>query len=66
MLRVLPAILPVPLPLAKRIIIVQLRDWFVEPLAKAGDYRKDQIIGEFGFVVVNESAHALIIDTATS
>lgn len=45
---------------------VTLRDWFVEPLAKAGDYRKDQIIGEFGFVVVNESAHALIIDTATS
>ncbi len=45
---------------------VTLRDWFVEPLAKDGDYRKDEIIGEFGFVVENESAHAVITDTATS
>jgi hypothetical protein len=43
-----------------------LRDWFVQPLATNGDYRKDQIVGEFGFVVLDESAHAIIIDTATS
>lgn len=45
---------------------VTLRDWFVEPLAKDGDYRKDQIIGEFSFVLTNEKAHARIYDTATS
>lgn len=45
---------------------VTLRDWFVEPLAKDGDYRKDQIVGEFSFVLTNEKAHALIYDTATS
>lgn len=45
---------------------VTLRDWFVEPLSKDGDYRKDEIIGEFSFVLQNEKAHALIYDTATS
>lgn len=45
---------------------VTLRDWFVEPLAKGGDYRKDQIIGEFSFVLCNEKAHARIHSTATS
>jgi hypothetical protein len=45
---------------------VTLRDWFVEPLAKDGDYRKDQIIGEFSFVLTNEKAHSLITGTATS
>jgi hypothetical protein len=45
---------------------VTLRDWFIEPLAKDGDYRKDEIIGEFGFVVENETAHARIHTLATS
>jgi hypothetical protein len=45
---------------------VTLRDWFVEPLAKGGDYKKDQIVGEFGFVLTNEKANALISGTATS
>lgn len=45
---------------------VTLRDWFVETLAKDGDYRKDQIIGEFSFVLQNEKAHSLITGTATS
>jgi len=37
-----------------------LRDWFEEPLAKSGDYVRGQIVGEFGFVVQNEKAHAII------
>lgn len=45
---------------------VTLRDWFRKPLASSGDYDKEEIIGEFGFVVVNEEAHAIIHDTATS
>ena len=45
---------------------VTLRDWFVEPLAKGGDYKKDQIVGEFGFVLTNEKANAIITGTATS
>lgn len=45
---------------------VTLRDWFVHPLAISGDYRKDEILGEFGFVVQNESAHGIIKDLTTS
>lgn len=42
------------------------RDWREEKLAKLGDSSKTQIVGEFGLVVMNESAHAVITDTATS
>lgn len=45
---------------------VTLRDWFVHPLAIGGDYTKDEILGEFSFVVQNEKAHAVITGTATS
>jgi hypothetical protein len=45
---------------------ITLRDWAVEPLAKTGDSTKEQIIGEFGFVVKSEKAHAIIHDLATS
>lgn len=41
---------------------VTLRDWFVQPLAISGDYVKSEILGEFGFVVVNEKAHGVIKD----
>lgn len=45
---------------------VTLRDWYVHPLAISGDYRKDEILGEFGFVVMNETAHGIIKDLTTS
>lgn len=45
---------------------ITLRDWTVERLGKVGDYERDQIVGEFGFVLTNEKAHARIYDTATS
>lgn len=45
---------------------VTLRDWFIHPLPAAGDYKKDEILGEFGFVLVNEEANAVIYNTATS
>lgn len=45
---------------------VTLRDWFVHPLAITGDFRKDEILGEFGFVVMNETAHGIIKDLTTS
>jgi hypothetical protein len=38
------------------------RPWFVKPLAEGGDYTKKEIVGEFGFVVVNESAHGIVKD----
>ncbi len=38
------------------------RPWFVKPLAEGGDYTKKEIVGEFGFVVVNETAHGVIKD----
>lgn len=37
-----------------------LRNWTTELLAKTGDFEKSQIVGEFGFVVCNEKAHAVI------
>lgn len=45
---------------------VTLRDWHVHPLAVSGDYRKDEILGEFGFVCMNETAHGIIKDLTTS
>lgn len=44
---------------------ITLRNWTVEKLAKTGDYERSQVIGEFGFVLKNEQAHALIYNTAT-
>ena len=41
---------------------VTLRDWFVQPLAIDGDYKKDQVVGEFGFVLQNQEAHGIIKD----
>jgi hypothetical protein len=43
-----------------------VRPWFVKQLAESGDYTKKEIVGEFGFVVVNESAHGIIKDLTTS
>jgi hypothetical protein len=43
---------------------VTLRPWFVEPLAKGGDYTKDEIVGEYGFVLQHEEAHAIIENTS--
>ncbi len=45
---------------------ITLRPWFVKQLAESGDYTKKEIVGEFGFVVVNESAHGIIKDLTTS
>jgi hypothetical protein len=41
---------------------VTLRPWFVKQLAESGDYTKKEIVGEYGFVVVNETAHGIIDD----
>ena len=45
---------------------VTLRPWAVEPLAKTGDSDKDQVIGEFSFVVTTPNSNAIITGTATS
>lgn len=45
---------------------VTLRNWQVKQLAESGDYTKKEIVGEFGFVVVNEEAHGIIKDLKTS
>lgn len=45
---------------------ITLRPFAVKPLAEDGDYTKKQIVGEFGFVVENETAHGLIKDLKTS
>lgn len=45
---------------------VTLRDWRIHPLATIGDYKRDEILGEFGFVVMNETAHGIIKDLTTS
>lgn len=34
--------------------------FFSEPLAKDGDYERGEVLGEFGFVLRNEKAHAYI------
>ena len=41
-------------------------DWFVEDLAKTGDSRKGQVVGEFGFFVANQTAHAKITGFSTT
>lgn len=41
-----------------------LRNWFVEPLAKTGDYRRDEIIGEFSFAVTCAEANEVLINLA--
>lgn len=43
-----------------------LRDWFVHPLGISGDYVKDELLGEFGFVLQMEKSHAVITGTAIS
>lgn len=45
---------------------VTLRDWRNVPLAITGDAERHMLLGEFGFVVQNEEAHAIISGTATS
>lgn len=45
---------------------ITLRPFAVKPLAEDGDYTKKQIVGEFGFVVENETAHGVIKDLKTS
>lgn len=44
---------------------ITIRDWDVTPLGINGDYEEMQIIGEFGFVVINEEANAYIHSLAT-
>ena len=41
-----------------KLSLVPLRQFFEEPLAKAGDAEKSQIIGEYTLEVMNETAHA--------
>lgn len=46
---------------------VTLEDWFIHPLAINGDLAKrDEIIGEFGFVVKHPEAHGWIYGLSTS
>ena len=40
--------------------------FFDEPLAKDGDYEKGQIVGEYGFVVKNDKAHAMLTTISTT
>jgi hypothetical protein len=40
--------------------------FFEEPLAKSGDYQKNQIVGEYTFKLANETAHAWIYSMSTS
>lgn len=43
-----------------------LRDWKEEELSKGGDYERKQIVGEFGFILCNEKAHAVIKNISTT
>lgn len=43
-----------------------LRDWTEEPLGKTGDSSETQIVGEFGFILENEQAHAYIKNMSTT
>lgn len=45
---------------------ITYRDWFMEELGKVGDFKEMQIIGEFGFVCINEEANGYIKSLATS
>lgn len=42
-----------------------LRDWDVTELGTVGDFEEIQIVGEFGFVVINEAANAYIYNLNT-
>jgi hypothetical protein len=46
--------------------ILPFDPFFDEPLAKDGDYEKGHIVGEYGFVLKNEKAHAHITSISTS
>lgn len=43
-----------------------LRDWSEKELAQDGDYFRREIKGEFGFVVCNEKAHAIVSGFSTT
>lgn len=45
---------------------ITMRDWSIGELGQNGDYVEMQIVGEFGFVVINEEANAYIHTLATS
>lgn len=45
---------------------VPFDDFFDQPLAITGDAKKGEVIGEYGFVVQNEKAHAIISGFSTS
>jgi hypothetical protein len=40
--------------------------FFYEDLAKTGDAEKGQVVGEYGFIVANEKAHALVHTFSTT
>lgn len=43
-----------------------LRSWKEELMAKTGDSTQTQIVGEYGFIVENERAHAIITGMSTT
>jgi hypothetical protein len=45
---------------------VTLRDWDIQKLAKTGDADREQIIGEFGFVLQMPKAHGYLYNLATA
>jgi hypothetical protein len=45
---------------------ITIRPFDHEELAKTGDWTKGQVLGEYGFVVENEKAHAIISGISTS
>lgn len=45
---------------------ITLRDWQVIDRPVTGDYQVKDILGEFGFVLVNETAHGYIKNASTS
>ena len=49
-----------------RIGWIPIREFYDEELAKTGDSKKGEVIGEYGFVVKQEKAHAIISGFSTS
>ena len=45
---------------------IPIREFFDEELAKTGDSMQGQVVGEYGFVLMNEKAHAKITGFSTS
>lgn len=45
---------------------VTLRDWQVVDRPVTGDYTVKEILGEFGFVLVNQTAHGYIKNASTT